>query len=80
MYVAPEGLSKSMVGMLYMIGEVAVGVKDKVVDIVIILQDYIQYWKGCREKISSSVSGLHFGHQKAAESSIKDAELHTMMT
>ena len=36
-YVAPEGSSNSMVSMLQMIGEVAVGVNDRMVDIMITL-------------------------------------------
>ena len=67
--VSPEGLSESVAVMLQMIGEVTVVVKDSMVDIVITLQDYTQYYKGCRKKMSSSVSGLHFGHWKAADSS-----------
>ena len=47
-YVATEGSSKSMVGMLQMIRGVAVGIKDRMVDIVINCQDYTQYCKGCR--------------------------------
>ena len=63
-----------------MIEEVAVGVQDRMVDNMITLQDYTKYWKGCTEKTSSSVSDLHFGHFKAAESSNKVAELHTILT
>ena len=59
-YVAPEGSSKSVVDMLHIIAEIYAGIKDKMVDIVINLQDYTQYWKGCRDKTSSSVSGLCF--------------------
>ena len=66
--------------MLQMIGEVTVVVKDSMVDIVITLQDYTQYYKGCRKNMSSSVSGLHFGHWKAADSSNEVAELNTMLT
>ena len=55
--------------MLHMMVEVAVGVKESIVGIFIILQEYIQYWKVCREKTSSSVFGIHFGHWKAAASS-----------
>ena len=50
-YVSPEGLSESVVGMLQMIGEVAVGVKDRIVDIGITFQEYTQYCKGCRDNI-----------------------------
>ena len=49
------------------------------VDVVIKIQEYIQYWKGCREK-TSSVYGLHFGHWKSASSSHDFAELRAMMT
>ena len=49
------------------------------VDILITLQEYIQYWKGCKEKISSSVSGPHFGHFKAAASRNEVVELHGIM-
>ena len=79
-YVAPEGSSKSVVGILQMIWEVAAGVKDRMVDILITLLDYIQYWKCYREKASSSVSVIHFGHWKAAVSINEVAEIHTMMT
>ena len=80
MYVAPEGSIEIVGGMLLMIGEVAIGVKYRMVDIVITLQDYIKYWKICREKKSSSVSGPHFGHWRAVASGNKVVELHTMMT
>ena len=79
-YIAPEGLSKRVVGMLKTIREVAVGVKDRMVNNVITLQDYAQYFKGCREKTSSSVSGLHFGHWKVPASSNKVAELQSILT
>ena len=50
------------------------------VDIVITLHDYTQYWKGCSDKTSSPVSGLHFGHWKDALSSSEVAEFHSMLT
>ena len=62
-----------------MIGEVDVGVKDRMVDIGITFQEYTQYCKVCRDNISSSVSGIHFGHFKAAATSNEVAELHTML-
>ena len=42
-YVAPKVLSERMVSMLQMIGEVDIVVKDRMVNIVITLQDYIKY-------------------------------------
>ena len=79
-YIASEVSSESMVGMLHMIGELAIGVKDTMVDIVITLQGYIKYWKCCREKKSSSASGLHYGHCKAAASNNEVPGLNAMMT
>ena len=38
-YIAPEGSSEGMVGMLQMIRESDVGVKDRMVDILITFQD-----------------------------------------
>ena len=66
--------------MLQIIREVAIYVKGRIVDIVIPLHECIQYWKGCREKTSSSVFNFHFGHWKAAASSNKVAEIHKMKT
>ena len=63
-----------------MIGEVTVGVKYRMVDIVITLQKYTKYWKGCRENTSSSVSGINFGYRKAAPSINEVAELQEMLT
>ena len=38
--------------------------------------DFIKYWKGARERTSSSLSGRHFGHYKAAAQHHKLAEIH----
>ena len=78
--VSPEGSIQSLVGMLKMIAEVAVGVKDRMFDIVITHQEYTKYYTVYREKISSYVSGLHFGHWKAASSSNRVAEFHATLT
>ena len=37
---------------------------------------FITIWKGVREKTSSSLSGRHFGHYKAASRSDKISEKH----
>ena len=66
--------------MLQIIGEVDIGVKDSMVDIMITLQENIQYWKVCRDNTSSSISGINFEHWKAAASSNEVAELHVMLT
>ena len=41
--------------------------------------DFQDYWKGCREKTSSSMSGRHFGHYKAASFSNYLSEIHASM-
>ena len=41
--------------------------------------DFIAYWKKAKEKTASSVSGLHFGHYKAATDSNMLSELHAKM-
>ena len=38
--------------------------------------DFVKYWKGDRERTSSSISGRHFGHYKAASSSHSLSEIH----
>ena len=38
--------------------------------------DFIKYWRGARERTSSSLSGRHFGHYKAAAKCHKLSEIH----
>ena len=42
----------------------------------VLREDFIAFWKGAREKTSSSLSGRHFGHYKAASRSNKISEIH----
>ena len=44
------------------------------------LQDYQAHWKRITECTSSSISGLHFGHWKAAAESNFLSELHALFT
>ena len=41
-------------------------------------EDFVSYWKGSKESTSSSVSGLHFGHYKAAAQDPYLAEVHAL--
>ena len=43
-------------------------------------EDYIAYWKCFRERTSSSISGLHTGHWKAAVESKYLVETHALFT
>ena len=42
----------------------------------VLREDFITFWKGAREKTSSSLSGRHFGHYKAASRSNQLSEIH----
>ncbi len=43
-------------------------------------EDFIAHWRHAKEKTSSSPSGLHFGHYKAATYSLPLAHLHARFT
>ncbi len=43
-------------------------------------EDYKRYWKRCKESTSSSISGLHFGHWKAAAECNELSEMHALFT
>ncbi|MCK7581433.1 MAG: hypothetical protein MZV65_41245 [Chromatiales bacterium] len=42
--------------------------------------DFQQHWRKARERTSSSLSGLHYGHYKAAAHSDLLSEVHALMT
>jgi hypothetical protein len=42
--------------------------------------DFQQHWRKARERTSSSLSGLHYGHYKAATDSDYLSEVHALMT
>jgi hypothetical protein len=48
------------------------------VDTSISAHDFRRYWKRARESKSSSYSGLHFGHWKAAASCNDLSEIHSL--
>jgi hypothetical protein len=43
-------------------------------------EDFQKYWKKTKERTSSSISGLHYGHYKAAASNDTLSEIHALMT
>jgi hypothetical protein len=43
-------------------------------------EDFQCYWKKPRERTSSSISGLHYGHYKAAATDDTLSEIHALMT
>jgi hypothetical protein len=47
---------------------------------VITKEDFQRYWKKTKERTSSSISGLHYGHYKAASSHVTLSKIHALMT
>lgn len=47
-------------------------------DVEITRADFINYWKKAKESTSSSISGLHFGHYKAAAECPFMSEIHAL--
>jgi hypothetical protein len=43
-------------------------------------EDFQRYWKKPKERTSSSISGLHYGHYKAAAMNDTLSEIHALMT
>jgi hypothetical protein len=50
------------------------------IPITVTKQDYDAFWKKARERTSSSISGAHFGHYKAAVGNDTIAEFHACFT
>jgi hypothetical protein len=48
------------------------------IETTITCKDFQQYWKRARQRTSSSMSGLHFGHWKAAAGSDELSETHSL--
>jgi hypothetical protein len=46
----------------------------------ITMEDFQQYWKKPKEQTLSSISGLHYGHYKAAATDDTLSEIHALMT
>ena len=53
---------------------------DEQIDTDITKEDFQAYWKKAQERTSSSMSGLHFGHYKAAVKSALLSEMHSVFT
>jgi hypothetical protein len=50
------------------------------IDVSILCDTWQSYWKRAKEKTSSPMSGLHFGHYKAAVDSNYISEIHSSIT
>ena len=61
----PAGTDAATIILLEEIARIWEKVGEGEVNIVVTQEDYQYYWRRVKEKISSSFSGLHFGHYKA---------------
>ncbi len=79
-YICPEGVdayTKNFIASLQI--TTPINLADFIPNTVS-LQDYQVHWKRITECTSSSISGLHFGHWKAAAESNFLSELHALFT
>ena len=79
-YVPPPGTDEHTINLLFEIAEVAKHIRQGSVSLEITVEDFIYYWKRVKEKTSSSFSGRHFGHYRAATSHQGISNVHAMMT
>lgn len=61
-YTCPPEMDDDTREILQIIAKVASMIRGQKVEVKISCADYMHYWKGCREKTSYSISGIHFGH------------------
>ena len=75
-YVFPPGTDAHTIGLLKQLGSAATSITNNSCKATISKDEFKRYWKGRKEKTSSSFSGLHFGHWKAAATSDNLATIH----
>lgn len=77
-WVPPPGTHPATLLLLEEIARIWKKMEDGEVSIVISPDDFEYYWKRVKEKMSSSYSGLHFGHYKAAAFSSFLSKVHAL--
>ena len=75
-YIFPPGTDAHTIGLLKQLGAAANSIRANSCQATISAEDFIRYWNGRKEKTSSSFSGLHFGHWKAAAQSKNLSTIH----
>ena len=75
-YIFPPGTDPHTIGLLKQLGAAANSIRSNSCQATISAEDFISYWNGRKEKTSSSFSGLHFGHWKAAAQSKNLSIIH----
>ena len=79
-YICPEGVdayTKNFIASLQITAPIDLA---DFIPNTVSLQDYQVHWKQSKECTSSSISGLHFGHWKAAAESDFLSKLHALFT
>ena len=79
-YSYPEGFEQATRELCEACAEIRLGVPSRSVETKISHADWSARWATSKEKISSSESGLHFGHYKAAARSPIASHLHALKT
>jgi len=79
-YVCPPGVDGSTAEFLQSLRVLEPLEPDDMIPMTVSRQDYQLHWKCSKERTSSLISGLHFGHWKAAAESNKLSEIHALFT
>jgi hypothetical protein len=79
-YVPPPGVDEMTRQFLSALQATAPLHPDNRISCEITRQDFQQHWRRAKERTSSSLSGLHYGHYKAAAQSDYLSEIHAIMT
>ena len=77
-YVPPPDMDEATLLILEEIANVGMQIQVGAVTIIVTPEDFKYYWQRVNERTSSSYSGLHFGHYKAAAESDYLSRLHAL--
>jgi len=79
-YICPPGVGERTKEFLQSLKVSEPRELEDLVPMTVSKEDYQRHWRRSREKSSLSMSGLHFGHWKAAAESDLLSEIHAMFT
>lgn len=79
-YERPDGMSTQTAEFIQSLRLAEPLTEDDMIPASVSKEDFQLYWKSVKERTSSSMSGLHFGHWKAAARSDELSEIHAVFT
>ena len=79
-YVCPPGVDPDTAEFLYLLRVADPDVILNMIPMTVSKEDFQAHWKHSREWTSSSMSGLHYGHYKAAAENNLLSEIHAIST